>query len=383
MLVRVSDTRDLGILHPVAAKMLNRDEGIQRIMEMSERDLPEGLLESQGDLLTALELIPPDYPFVEGIQDLLKRQIAGFYDPRGDAMFLLDDMSGPETEETLAHELVHALQDQHYDLGTLLEYKAGEGDRLTATHALAEGDATAAMFDVAQPGASFGISRGMLQVAMVGGMALTGSNLDTPRSLRAALAAPYIDGFVFVQALRKRGGWADVDAAWRRLPRSSEQLLHLDKYDADEGPITVAAPSIGALGSGWTVADADTFGEQGLRIALEEWTDNDTAQRAAAGWGGDRYVVARRARGEGRDVAVAWHVVFDTDGDAGEAASVFAGSFGKACRERDDLGAMAWRRNGAHLIVVAGPVSRKSGPVPKGQCPAMVRWLDALAPPTP
>ena len=62
-------------------------------------------------------------------------------------MYLASDLVDRAADATLAHELVHALQDQYYDLGSRLVYRAGANDEQSAFQALAEGDATSAMMD--------------------------------------------------------------------------------------------------------------------------------------------------------------------------------------------------------------------------------------------
>jgi hypothetical protein len=105
--------------------------------------------------------------------------------------------------------------------------------------------------------------------------------------LQRSLTAPYADGLVLVQALRRRGGWPAVDAVWRALPDTTEQLLHLDELDAREPAKPVSAPPNARLGSGFHPALDEVMGEQSLRILLEEWTRRAEAASAAAGWGGD------------------------------------------------------------------------------------------------
>ena len=70
---------------------------------------------------------------------LLGAQLAGFYDPDEDRMYLAADLGEAERLATLAHELVHALQDQHYQLGRRLKYREGASDQQAALHALAAG----------------------------------------------------------------------------------------------------------------------------------------------------------------------------------------------------------------------------------------------------
>lgn len=378
MLERVAATRKLPIKKAVPGRTLERTRIIERIKAHVVRELPPDVLAGQGEALTALELLPADYDFVAGVFRLVEGQIAGFYEPEDGTMYLVDDLDEDEAFQTLAHELVHALQDQSFSLGPMLKFVAGDSDRLAAGHTLVEGDATSAMFDVTH-GSAFDIDENTLRLAFTFGTALSPVGATTPHVLQASLTAPYIDGFSFVQALRKRGGWAAVDAAFKKLPASTEQLLHLDKLDAAEPPVTIAVPPVAALGSGFRPVLDDVMGEQGLRIALAEWAPRDVAARAAAGWGGDRYVVAKRD-GDKPQFATGWWVRMDTPADAREVADVLKHRFGTACRERKALGPMAWRSVGADILVVAGPYERDGGVARSaGSCAGATAWLAALA----
>ncbi|MBW2526319.1 MAG: hypothetical protein JRI23_19210, partial [Deltaproteobacteria bacterium] len=377
--------RGLPVLRPVEAKRLGRQAVIDHIKAKVKREIPPGVLQAQGELLRGLELIPGDYDYVAGIYALLEEQVAGFYDPEIPALVLLDDLSESGAEETLAHELVHALQDQHYDLETKLDYRPHDSDSVAAVQTLSEGDATHAMFDAAA-GAVVVVSEEVFRMALVASTALSQSGSTTPRVLQAALIAPYVDGFSLVSALRQRGGWAAVDAMWRQPPASTEQVIHLDKYQAGEPPIHVPVPSLDALGPGWTVMDHDVLGEQGLRIALEQWASRATARRAAAGWGGDRYAVAGRAltpeaaRTDIERVA-AWLIRMDSSRDAAELGRVLDGAFGRGCKERPALGAITWLRRGTAVVIAIGPYVRS----PDGthlpaapSCPTTRAWARAM-----
>ena len=376
MLAKVVKARHLPAKTPVVGARLGRVEVIERIMTKTEKELPKGVLEAQGEMLRGMGLIDTDYDFVAGIYGLIQENLAGYYDQHDNKMFILDDLPRASVDETLAHELVHALQDQHFDLTTMLDYKPGDSDRITAGHALAEGDAMSAMFDLTQ-GDARNISARQLRIAMVASVAFSGSGSKTPRVLQASLIAPYIDGFRFVQELRARGGWDAVDAAYRALPQSTEQLLHLDKYDAREAPITVAIP---ALPEGFTQQDQDVLGEQGLRMVFEQWSSTDFAATAAAGWGGDRFVVGRRAHPGGDDWTAAWVIRFDTPQEAGEAAALLKKHQSQLCRERTNLGPFGFRHKGADLAIVVGPFTKGPNGLLKSAatCAATTQWLNKL-----
>jgi hypothetical protein len=367
-MAELAAVRGLPIKRPVAGKPLGRDAVVALISAKAERDMPKAVLEAQGHLLRALGLTDADYDFVGGVYEMLEKNVAGFYDQDSETMYLLDDLPLAGARETLVHELQHAIQDQHFDLKTMLKYRPGDTDRVAAAHALCEGDATSAMFEVSQ-GSAFMISDRALRMAMIASVALT-EGAETPRVLQASLVAAYVDGFALVQQLRRRGGWQAVDAVFRRLPDSTEQLLHLDKYDAREPAIAV--PDLPLPDAGWTRVDADVLGEQGLRMVLEQWGLSDAAAAAAAGWGGDRYVVAER----GSEIAVAWHIRFDDVNEAEQAARFIAKKH-PACVERGDVGPFAHKRVGDAIAIAAGPFDAKSL-TSRGNCGKAQAWVDAI-----
>ncbi|MDI1443016.1 hypothetical protein [Polyangium sp. 6x1] len=376
MLQRVARARGLPIKRTVPGKVLDRDTMLRRIRETVEQDTPKDALVAQGELLAALDLVPADYDFVAGAFALLGGRVAGFYDPDDGAMYLADDLGEEEAQETLAHELAHALADQSFPLAPMVEYAPGAGDRLSAVHSVIEGDATSAMLDVTL-GSAFQMSEEQVRFAFVASTAMSDIGQKTPRAITSSLVSPYTDGFAFIQALRSRGDWPAVDEVWRAMPETTEQLLHIDKLLAREPAEAVAPPVLGALGrQGYRALIDDVMGEQGLRILLEDVGSRAEARRGAAGWGGDRFVVAMRAEGPKRLFAVAFRLRMDTPADAAEVAELFERKYGKDCRERDKLGPVAWGARGRDIAFVAGPYERDGGtPRARGQCAEAVTWL--------
>ena len=217
--------------------------------------------------------MPPDYDYEAGTFRLLEAQLAGFYEPHDKTMYLAADSADRAADATLAHELVHALQDQVFHLGAQLAYKPESNDRASAIEALAEGDATSAMMDVLLAEthrAATDVSDDVFAAEVESSMSTGPDTGHVPRVLAASLVAPYVDGVLFVHALRRKGDWSAVDKAWHSPPQTTEQLLHLEKFESQEKPESVPAPGPPA-GSGWKRAYDDVFGEQGLRIVAEEW----------------------------------------------------------------------------------------------------------------
>jgi hypothetical protein len=214
-----------------------------------------------------------------------------------------------------------------------------------------------------------------------------------------SLVAPYIDGLAFTNGLRRRGGFAAVDEAWRTPPSSTEQLLHLEKFLQHEAPLVLPLPPAPAHAADMKERFHDVMGEQTLRLLFEEWLPARTAAQSAADWGGDRLSVFAD---DGRTRwAVGWHLRFDTRAAAERAFTAFVraaplterGASGatlappttrapgdKVCRPRHDQGPIALVRRGRDLGVTLGPFTRNAVAVASDPgCAAALSWASQIA----
>lgn len=381
MLQRVAKVRGLSVIGEVRGRTIDRRAVEQMIRKKTAEEVPPEVMQHETEALVALGLVAPSYDAEAGMYALVGTSLTGFYEPADKTMYLTTDVPAAEQEETLAHELVHALQDQHYDLGPLFKYKPDDDERVAAGHALAEGDATSTALDVVR-GDEMGIGEGVF--AAMARASIEALSPDAPAVLRESLVAPYIDGYAFVQALRRRGGFEAVDAAWRSMPVTTEQILHLDKFDAKEPAIAVAPPSLALLARdkekrAFEQVYTQTIGEQSLRIVLESWADPTEATAAAAGWGGDRYVLARGKDAAAGESALAWHLVFDTEKDAKEMADVLTAQAHGTCVARPDVGPFAWAHKKKDVVLTMGPYRRTDGKAKStGTCKEARAWVAAI-----
>lgn len=329
-LFRIAErVRGLSFVRPVPVEVQDRDAVVAHLTaQMEEEDLDTALV-----VYGALGLLDPEEDLRALLVRVLGEQVVGYYDPKIGKLVVRDDVMRrmPRSEDgaamdearmVLVHEMVHALQDQRLGLGETYDVER-DSDPDNAFRSLVEGDATLAMIGyLAQRGGadlealtrSPGLIRGLTgEIDAVPGAELE----QAPAILRVTLVAAYLEGLVFSAELHGRGGWPAVDAAYERLPVSSEQVLHPDKYLANEPPIAVSLPAFPKLEeAGLTVVEEDTLGELEISVYLALGSRSDTHPSAAAGWGGDRLRVYRD--GEGRGVAV-WFTAWDSERDAREA----------------------------------------------------------------
>jgi hypothetical protein len=236
-------------------------------------------------------------------------------------------------EMTVAHELTHALEDQHFDLDV---GRIAEGDDAALAYtALVEGTATVLMYRY--------VDRRFGPEEVFGGLAASAfaPTGDLPPFLMAQLLFPYTAGEAFVSRLLEVAGgkWAVADAALRdRPPVSTEQVMHPRAYLEVELPARVSIkPPVRALGDGWKQVRAGTMGEwlTGRLLAKGGGTD---AREAAAGWGGDRYALLRR--GDERAIVARW--TWDSRRDADEFTAALRAWGDGGLPDSEPAGDVAW-----------------------------------------
>jgi hypothetical protein len=393
-LLKVADIRGIQPTRDVPGVRLTREELVARVKEKALREFPTEALRREGQLLQLLGFAPATFDYLGEMMHLLEAQLEGFYEPKNGTMYLASDLRGTQAQATLAHELVHALQDQRWDLKTRSTYRPGRGDETLALAALAEGDATSAMMDfvMADQGGrtALDLPDDLLRELMKSGIGMAEVEA-VPHILRTTLVAPYIEGIAFVNGLRRKGGWPLVDRAWARPPVSTEQVLHVDKWESDERPVALPAPSAQTLGPEWKLDDEDTFGELGFALTFAEWMDAEDARALAMGWGGDRSSVFTKSGA----IAFAVHSRYDktkpvtalADRAFAKLSAALQKQLGRAatadatttCFDRKELGPLLLAKRDRDLVLVAGPARPgKDRWSSEGSCPTARKWASEI-----
>jgi hypothetical protein len=323
----VARLRGLKPSRDVELRFMDQVELHRYFTESFDRDYTPAERARDQKLLVLLGLLGPDQDLTAIMLNLLAEQVIGFYDEDTRRMYLIGEVAQPTpaSKVTFAHEFTHALQDEYYGLKALNPPNSDDDDRSSAVQALVEGDATLVMLLYARNELSPEERREYARSQSAG----ESSALDqAPLVLRTELLFPYTDGLRFVQTLHRQGGFSAVDTAFRGPPQSTEQVLHPEKYTAQEAPVSVPLPDLPAvLGEGWVQSAANTLGELDLRILVEQFTDHATADRAAAGWGGDHYALLEDSAGRS---ALALRTTWDSSQDAWE----FFQAYRQAARNR-------------------------------------------------
>lgn len=287
---RVEKIRGLAFKTPVQYDMVTR-AGIREVLhqKLSEQ-LSVEEFRHVALALSAFGFLEPGYPLREKYVDLLSEQVAAFFDQHTHKLFMFQDadLGDIQNQVILAHELTHALQDQHFSLLSLpLEIKTND-DRAFAASALVEGEATVVMTEFMLQSLSWQTMRESLTGLLTQNMAQLQS---APPYLQAMLLFPYLRGQEFVMHLQAQGGYSAVTAAYDKPPSSTAQILHPELFLGENRvePIEVAWENPAFEGT--PPVYLNVLGEMGIRLLLSEVAKLPQANEAAAGWAGDRYLL--------------------------------------------------------------------------------------------
>jgi hypothetical protein len=151
-----------------------------------------------------------------------------------------------------------------------------------------------------------------------GGMGTTPLFDKAPAFLKETLLFPYLGGLSFIESLHRHTPWSRINEVFKDPPESTEQVLHPEKYLAHEKPIKVTPAPLPSLGARKELR-RDVIGELEWKILFASKLPEEIAEKAAAGWGGDRLVAYSDPAHPDAPPAIVTRSVWDSETDAKEA----------------------------------------------------------------
>ena len=342
---QVEEIRGLPPVDIGPADLITREQLGEELRQIFDEEYPPEEREQDNVALRAFGLLEPGQDVAELQLELLGEGVLGFYDDVEKRMVIVTDAGLDALAKlTYAHEYTHALQDATFGLDSLEIDTPGEDDRGLARTALQEGDANTTMIAWAFANLT---QAEILELQQIPAPDITG----IPTWMAAQLDFPYFAGQFWVT--QQVGDplapdFTAIDAAYADPPNSTEQIIHLEKWDPREEPIPVDLPDLAAaLGADWEEIDSTPVGEASISIVLEYFGVSPVdAGVAAEGWGGDRSLVVAQPDG---DFVLAWRLVWDTPADATE----FVAAYETALGALDFPASVRLLPDGAALVVHA------------------------------
>lgn len=293
-LAKVERMRNQKLSKPLKMGVKTKAEVTGFIQERLKEEYGPVKVKAEGELLKLQGLLPAELDYGGFVTRLLAEQVAGFYDHTRQELHIAAWLPVFMQEPVMAHEIFHAVQDQEWGGGKLIDSKVYSHDAVLAHAALLEGDATVVMFNYQQLGTGVDITDSSFAVnGIAASLPLQMASPQfpvmavAPDYLKQSLIFPYQQGLLFVAALRRAGmSWADVRKVYADPPASTEQILHPERYYPQrDTPSEVTVPPL--KWPGYTRNWTGTAGEFHHRQLLLERLPLADAIAAAAGWDGD------------------------------------------------------------------------------------------------
>lgn len=332
---QVEELRGDKFKRPVAVSVADKAGFIDYAKDRMDRTTTEDQLWADDKIAKLLALFDPKEDLLETQMTFLESQVGGFYDPETESFALMKSFDGGLAKIILAHELTHALDDQLFDIDGKLDELAGNADAQLAFHAVVEGSGTATMgeWTLAHLGEEVSMEE-MQDSADLGTEGLE----DAPAIIWRPTLMVYMRGASFLKrselVMDGQNPLVKIDKddliqAFTNPPRSTEQVLHPDKYwdeeERDE-PKPVAIDTRRLVEGGWNLVTEETMGEALIALATASEKERGGldvsnpmslltiryTNRAAEGWGGDRYVLLTK---DGQ-IFFRLSTVWDTEKDA-------------------------------------------------------------------
>lgn len=283
---QVSVLRDLPMLEEIETQTVPSDELAEIVTERDpDAEALQDIAASQR-VLAALRHVPEDIELEAVLDDLLAANVVGLYDPEDSVAYVLDELDdeplSPSSATTAAHELLHALQDQHFDLTRVEEIPDIDGDATLAFMSVVEGDAVLLEDEWSATHQSDEERAQAEQDRFADAQAQVDALDDVPSYLVESLVFPYVAGEQFVAALIEDGGYEAVDEALEDPPTSTLEILDPTRYlegDFEAGDIDPGNDPVGE----WDELLRSSFGAFDV-LALFGAAGEGEAARGASAW---------------------------------------------------------------------------------------------------
>ena len=292
VLHNMSEITGLPLRSPLKKTLRSREEIRAYVIRQMDEDKDVAQRHADAMSAAAFGLLPQNFDLDAFMVELLTEQIAGLYDPKAHEFYIADWIPLDDQRMVMAHELTHALEDQHFQIEPWLKAARPNDDAEMARESFLEGSAMAAMVDFLLQGTGQTLNKlpEFDPSLLTGDLASTPAMKKAPPFIQDSLVFPYFAGMTFTAAALKPAGWPALARVFANPPATTQQILHPDLYKSGHVPEKVALPDLATkLGKDWKKLDENLLGEFGLIEVLKQFLGEQRAKSLAAAWEGDRF----------------------------------------------------------------------------------------------
>ena len=354
VLADVEKQSGLEFEHPVECRRGTRPQVQEYLRQSVLVQSSEGEIRAEGRAFELLGLVPVGYDYYSEVIDLYSQRLLAFYSAELGFFVLGDDGDAEAEREVVMHELVHALQDQHYDARAILDRTKYSSDVLLARTAVLEADA-GEVTNRAEGRLSCDPKTENEIIDRLEFQLRRNPEAKVPKALDLLISFPYLYGERFVCRLEHGAHHASAAEIFRALPVSTREIIRPAEYEqrrqngGGEAPRGREAPWVRAHLAGASIVYSDAGGAATALAFLSTYLSVRNSAAAVQELSRDEIALVRLGAEE-RNIAV-WHLEFDSDA----ASKRFFGALRDAYQRR--FGSLGRVEDGKLCFVGGGVVS--------------------------
>ncbi len=296
----LSEITGLSEKHTVPYGRMSKHQLRQFLSKRIKKTLMPEEIRADELALKMFGLVPQGFDLKKSTIDLLTEQAAAFYDYDEKKLFLLEDTSFDSETTTLAHELSHALADQHFDLAKFMEETPSNDDENLAHTAVVEGQASWLMiaYGLKQAGQAPVPTPEMLnsvvdssETSMAEYPVLKGS----PLYIQQSLLFPYTEGTLFFDAVYKKMGKEAFSSVFTDAPVDSAEIIHPERYFAHEKPVKPNLPKLSVTLQGKEITEG-SVGEFDHEMLIRQYAGEKEASAIAPHLRGGQFKILQSGK---------------------------------------------------------------------------------------
>ncbi len=365
----LTEISGLKLLHTVPCDFITKEKVNEFVKQRVKAAASREELRAEELVLKKFGFVPPDFDLARSTVDLLTEQATAFYDYDRRKLFITESTPAETREPVLAHELSHALADQHFHLARFIRKGRESDDGSTARMAVMEGQAQWLMSEYLARKAGQSLRKSPELAAMMSAVSSDAGGQNpvyenAPLYLRESLIFPYTKGMLFQNALIQRDGQDGFAEPFRRAPLSTQQIIHPEEYFSSVKPTQPALPRP-HLPRGYKPLVGGTIGEADHAILIELFAGKQAAADISPHWRGCVFEV-RENKKAGR-AALLYAAEWDSEESARAYFAFYQEALGKKWKKMTvsaetassmdgtgDDGRFELRRDGAIVTSVEG-----------------------------